>query len=246
MIKLATVFSGIGAIEHALDRMGLQHQIVFACDNGDVDILNKEIAVNIDDVGTELKHLKRAISAIGLDNEVEDLYKMQLVGMLHEALAEYEVTYKSIQDIPVHESMLSDTLSAIVAMPDLKAARKKEYIKFSSELHTAVSILEGKNLLEPDVEIQDLIPLNFALVLVACDQLSQTGIDLSCRQQLTIPGPRCNRPVLTRPNLITVSIYRAGHQNLVELPDKLLSKGLHHMVNDIVDTVDMVQYLDHI
>ena len=26
MIKLATVFSGIGAIEHALDRMGLQHQ----------------------------------------------------------------------------------------------------------------------------------------------------------------------------------------------------------------------------
>ena len=46
MIKLATVFSGIGAIEHALDRMGLQHKIVFACDNGDVDILNKEIAVD--------------------------------------------------------------------------------------------------------------------------------------------------------------------------------------------------------
>ena len=135
MIKLATVFSGIGAIEHALDRMGLQHQIVFACDNGDVDILNKEIAVNIDDVGTELKHLKRAISAIGLDNEVEDLYKMQLVGMLHEALAEYEATLKSIQDIPAHKSMLSDTLAAIIAMPDLKVARKKEYIKFSSELH---------------------------------------------------------------------------------------------------------------
>ena len=135
MIKLATVFSGIGAIEQALDRMGLQHQIVFACDNGDVDILNKEIAVNIDGVGIELKYLKKAISAIGLDNEVEDLYKMQLVGMLHEALAEYEVTLKSIQDIPVHESMLSDILTAIIAMPDLKAARKKEYIKFSSELH---------------------------------------------------------------------------------------------------------------
>lgn len=135
MIKLATVFSGIGAIEHALDRMGLQHQIVFACDNGDVDILNKEIAVNIDDVGAELKNLKKAISAIGLDNEVEDLYKMQLVGMLHEALAEYEVTLKSIQDIPAHESILSDTLAAIIAMPDLKAARKKEYIKFSSELN---------------------------------------------------------------------------------------------------------------
>ena len=41
MIKIATVFSGIGAIEHALDRMNLDHEIVFACDNGDVDILTK-------------------------------------------------------------------------------------------------------------------------------------------------------------------------------------------------------------
>ena len=38
MIKLATVFSGIGAIEHALDRMQLEHEIVFACDNGDVEL----------------------------------------------------------------------------------------------------------------------------------------------------------------------------------------------------------------
>ncbi len=33
MLKLATVFSGIGAIEHALQRMGIKHNIVFACDN---------------------------------------------------------------------------------------------------------------------------------------------------------------------------------------------------------------------
>ena len=32
-IRLATVFSGIGAIEHALIRMNLNHRIVFACDN---------------------------------------------------------------------------------------------------------------------------------------------------------------------------------------------------------------------
>ncbi len=43
MIRLATVFSGIGAIEHALARMGLEHEIVFACDNGDIDILSKQI-----------------------------------------------------------------------------------------------------------------------------------------------------------------------------------------------------------
>ena len=46
MIRLATVFSGIGAIEHALNRMGVDNKIVFACDNGDVDILRKEYGSN--------------------------------------------------------------------------------------------------------------------------------------------------------------------------------------------------------
>lgn len=33
MLKLATVFSGIGAIEHALSRLGVDYKVVFACDN---------------------------------------------------------------------------------------------------------------------------------------------------------------------------------------------------------------------
>lgn len=33
MLKLATVFSGIGAVEHALKRMGVDYRLVFACDN---------------------------------------------------------------------------------------------------------------------------------------------------------------------------------------------------------------------
>lgn len=38
MIKLATVFSGIGAIEQSLRRLGIDYNIVFACDNGDVEL----------------------------------------------------------------------------------------------------------------------------------------------------------------------------------------------------------------
>ena len=38
MIKLGTLFSGIGAVEQALIRMGANYDIVFACDNGDIDI----------------------------------------------------------------------------------------------------------------------------------------------------------------------------------------------------------------
>lgn len=37
-MRLATVFSGIGSIEQALIRMGLDFDVVFACDNGDVEL----------------------------------------------------------------------------------------------------------------------------------------------------------------------------------------------------------------
>ena len=63
------------------------------------------------------------------------------------------------------------------------------FLKQNESANTTVSILEGKNLLEPDVKIQNMIPLDLSLVLIACDQLSQTGMNLPCRQQLTIPGP---------------------------------------------------------
>lgn len=33
MLRLATAFSGIGAIEHALKRLNVEHRLVFACDN---------------------------------------------------------------------------------------------------------------------------------------------------------------------------------------------------------------------
>lgn len=55
-MKLATVFSGIGAIEQALHRMGIDYEIVFACDNGDVE-LNLLEGKELDDY-TRLKKLR--------------------------------------------------------------------------------------------------------------------------------------------------------------------------------------------
>ena len=44
MIKLATIFSGIGSIEWALKRMNIDYKIIFACDNGDIELkdINEE------------------------------------------------------------------------------------------------------------------------------------------------------------------------------------------------------------
>ena len=37
-LKLATVFSGIGAPEQALNKLNIPYDIVFACDNGEREL----------------------------------------------------------------------------------------------------------------------------------------------------------------------------------------------------------------
>ena len=38
MLRVATVFSGIGAFEYALRKLNIEHEIVFACDNGEREL----------------------------------------------------------------------------------------------------------------------------------------------------------------------------------------------------------------
>lgn len=38
MIRLATVFSGIGSVEQAMKKLNLDHKIIFACDNGEREL----------------------------------------------------------------------------------------------------------------------------------------------------------------------------------------------------------------
>lgn len=66
-IRLATVFSGIGAVEFALKRMNIDHEIVFACDNGERD----------DIVYDKEKEFSNILALPSVDEKhqyVEDLY----------------------------------------------------------------------------------------------------------------------------------------------------------------------------
>lgn len=68
MVRLGTLFSGIGAIEQAFKRLKIDHEIIFACDNGDIDI-------NID-ISKELSTIKE-IDDIDKKKEYEhNLYKL--------------------------------------------------------------------------------------------------------------------------------------------------------------------------
>lgn len=76
MLRLATVFSGIGAIEHALQRMEIKHKIVFACDNGDVNIFEKKIPHNLAAIENEVESLDiiiRKIKSKGSYEYISDL-----------------------------------------------------------------------------------------------------------------------------------------------------------------------------
>ncbi len=67
MIKIATVFSGIGAIEQALIQKELDNEIVFACDNGDITI-----DINYEE---ELRKIRKMNSILEKKNYVRELYK---------------------------------------------------------------------------------------------------------------------------------------------------------------------------
>lgn len=67
MIKIGTLFSGIGSPEKALEYLGVDHEIVFACDSGGI-----EIDV---DYEAELKHVKNMRTSAEQQTYVEELYK---------------------------------------------------------------------------------------------------------------------------------------------------------------------------
>ena len=135
MIKLATVFSGIGAIEHALERMGIEHKIVFACDNGDVDIFTKKIDVRLKNIDREFVELKKVISGIdkaeiseeqGLIDMIDSLDKQEMMYM--QLIEKLEALDESV--ITIAEEMFT----SILAMSTIKQARKKEYTGFLEEI----------------------------------------------------------------------------------------------------------------
>ncbi len=52
-IRMATIFSGIGAVEFALKRMNIDNELIFACDNGE-----REIQYNIEEERNKVFNLK--------------------------------------------------------------------------------------------------------------------------------------------------------------------------------------------
>lgn len=77
-IKLGTLFSGIGAIEQTFLKMGLSHEIVFACDNGEREVMQsrEEIDRLLEDAADDEKEsIIRDLYLAKGENFMERSYK---------------------------------------------------------------------------------------------------------------------------------------------------------------------------
>ena len=78
MIRIATVFSGIGAAEQALQQLGVDHRIVFACDNGERYLKQsfEEISSILDNFSIEYREqvLRLLYDSTGKPNNVKKSY----------------------------------------------------------------------------------------------------------------------------------------------------------------------------
>jgi DNA (cytosine-5)-methyltransferase 1 len=78
-MKIATVFSGIGAIEHALKKLKLQHEVIFACDNGEIYIDLDEEKIKSDlskisDIKQKKLYVDKLYRKTGKVNHVQKTY----------------------------------------------------------------------------------------------------------------------------------------------------------------------------
>lgn len=107
MLKLATVFSGIGSIEHALERLRIPYKCVFACDNGNVSPQPKTFHYFINDIEIQIQKSKEHVQQL-----VQNGTESSIIEDLEIHLNRIETTQQEIAVNSLHiaQSMLDPIL----------------------------------------------------------------------------------------------------------------------------------------
>ena len=140
MLKIGTVFSGIGAIEHAINRIGLDNEIVFACDNGDVDILSKQVDEDIIAFEKEIKSLNSIIKNIkSNDDEKNELYDK-----LNDCKDRLKVLKDDLNEVNI--DLANDFESYKTFYEEvIQKEKSKSKIKLYDELYTKANTIDNCN-----------------------------------------------------------------------------------------------------
>lgn len=179
MLRLATVFSGIGAIEHALDRMQIEHEIVFACDNGDVELDLPKVRIDIDSMGNHLGVLKTTIKKVSekLNDEETIDYASQLDVMLSGVENEFNKLIGKLDDTEydtlIIDGALKDSRDHVErAIASTTASKRKKYQELKTILESGCSDSHAK----------------IFTVLRACLTLDEDGYKIESESMMSIYG----------------------------------------------------------
>lgn len=122
LIRLATCFSGIGAMEYALKRMGINYKIVFACDNGEIKPFSKSISDDINEMQNIIKELYVIVA-----NIKDKTYKIEFENNLQHITLLLNNLLKCVDNIFNDEILIvKKILIKIGLMKNIKSSFKKK------------------------------------------------------------------------------------------------------------------------
>lgn len=133
MIKIGTTFSGIGAIEHAFERMKIKHKIVFACDNGGIELFSKKIIDRFNDISSEISFINNHINKLKLNNS--DNYKKKLLLELNKIEKNYNEIMIQTSSLKCLEKIKQIVSHVMLKLKENNDSKFKEF--YNLELDTS-------------------------------------------------------------------------------------------------------------
>ena len=146
ILKVGTLFSGIGAFEEALRQLGIPHEIKFACDNGEIELVPLDPSVR-----REYRHLdKNAKNIEGEEKERYTYLKGKIDGTI-EHIRTFALSLATKEQIHRYINRVYQIYGA-----DKENQMKKSYCANykidANDFYTDVRFLNGK-FYENDVDI---------------------------------------------------------------------------------------------
>lgn len=138
-IKVGTLFSGIGAFEEALRQMNISHEIMFACDNGEIDFIPLEKSEQ-----KEYKDYERRVRKLTQEEKNKHKKLKEKISKINDEIREhcYSITNKKERTKYVNELYIKYCGSK-------ENLVKKSYIANNNinadDFHTDVRFLKGSD-----------------------------------------------------------------------------------------------------
>lgn len=231
MLQLGTVFSGIGAIEHALERLGIPYNIAFACDNGGINIFEKKVEKDLLSVQKAVAELGEFLSSTSID-DFQDSNALELK--------------KHIDDIYINCNQLDTIYSSIsndiVSKPILKNCIDQFLNRFEElkEKNKIPAKISKKYELIKEYKVDTLL---FAEILKYLrDTLSKEDFNKLNENEivLTIEMTFSNQSKLLK------ELFTETTDSISMLYERIQTTQVHEQLNKLASPKDKKSYVDEL